>query len=178
MRNTQNKFSANEDIEGKLWEYLDGLATAAEKARIDLLLEQNNEWRKNYSELLEMQQLLKSSELEQPSLRFTKNVMEQIAMLHIAPGTKNYIDNNVTWSIASFFIITIAGFLIYATNQIDWSSGYTNTIAGVDLSQVDYTSVFNNTFVNVFMMINIVLGLMFLERYLSGRNKQLRTRAH
>jgi regulatory protein YycI of two-component signal transduction system YycFG len=33
--------------------------------------------------------------------------------------------------------------------------------------------MFNNTFVNVFMMLNVVLGLMLLDRYLDRKKKEL-----
>jgi len=31
--------------------------------------------------------------------------------------------------------------------------------------------MFNNTFVNVFMMLNVILGLMLFDRYLSNKKK-------
>lgn len=176
MKHNPNTPSEFDNIEGKLWKYIDGYSTPEEMAKIELLLKQRNEWKQKYNELLQLHKLIQSSELEQPSMRFTKNIMEQIAMIQIAPATKNYIDKKVIWSIASFFIITIIGFIIYAISQVDWSAGNNNTVAGVDLSEVDYTSVFNNTFVNIFMMINVVLGLMFLETYLSGKNNETRTK--
>jgi hypothetical protein len=39
---------------------------------------------------------------------------------------------------------------------------------------VDYSRMFNNSFVNLFMMANVVLGLMLLDRYLHMKRKKLR----
>jgi hypothetical protein len=36
---------------------------------------------------------------------------------------------------------------------------------------VDYSGFFNNSFVNIFMMLNVVLGLMLLDRYLNMKRK-------
>jgi hypothetical protein len=176
MKNIQDDFSAAKDIERRLWDYLDGFSTPVEKGKIELLLEQNKEWKQKYNEFSQLQKLIQSSELEEPSMRFTKNVMEKISIFHIAPATKTYINKKVIWSIASFFIITISVFIIYAISQIDWTTDISKTVAGIDFSAINYSSVFNNTYINLFMMINVVLGLMLLESYLSGKNKQLHTR--
>ncbi len=47
----------------------------------------------------------------------------------------------------------------------------------IDLSKVDYGKFFNNTFVNVFMMMNVVLGLMLLDRYLAAKKKKVSERS-
>ena len=161
-------------IEVRLWEYIDGFSNAEEKSAIEKLIAENAEWKAKYHELLEVHQTINLVELEQPSLRFTKNVMDEIAKYHIAPATKEYINKKVIWGIAAFFITVIAGFLIYALAQINWSAASKhNSTIGIDLTKVDYSAVFNNTFVNMFMMINVVLGLMLLDRYLSDRKQQL-----
>src|SRR5580765_1072239 len=107
------------NIEDRLWNYIDGLTEGEEKSSIELLLESNIQWQRKYKELLEINQLLRSSELEEPSLRFTKNVMEEIARYQIAPATKAYINNKIIWGIGIFFITLIIGFLIYGFGQVD-----------------------------------------------------------
>ena len=161
------------DIEVKLWEYIDGLVEPAEKSAIEKLIEENREWRAKYHELLDLHQSIDLVELEAPSLRFTKNVMEEIARHHIAPATKEYINKKIIWGIAAFFITVIVSFVIYGISQIDWTAGSPDgNLGGVDLTQVDYSKMFNNTFVNVFMMLNIVLGLMLFDRYLNARKEK------
>lgn len=166
---------ANE-MEKRLWDFIDGSASPVEKNTIEELIRVNNEWKHKYSELLEVHQLLQSSELDQPSLRFTKNVMEEIALYKIAPATKTYINKKVIWGIGTFFILLIVGFLIYGFGQIDWSSGTDSTqfidFSKIDLSKVDFSKIFNNTYVNIFMMLNIVLGLMLLDRFLANKRRE------
>ncbi|HET6767797.1 MAG TPA: hypothetical protein VFH08_10375, partial [Chitinophagaceae bacterium] len=72
------------DIEQQLWSYIDGHSTSEERSSIEKLLQSNLDWKDKYHELLEIHQLMNAAELEQPSLRFTKNVMEKIARYHIA----------------------------------------------------------------------------------------------
>ena len=159
------------DMEKQLWDYIDGLSSREERTSIEKLLESNLEWKNTYHELLEVQQLLTSSELEQPSLRFTKNVMEEIAKLHIAPAAKNYINKKIIWGIGAFFITLLVGFLIYGFAQVDWNF-QDDSKPLIDLSQVDYGKIFNNNFVNVFMMINVLLGLALLDRVLANKRKK------
>lgn len=160
-----------QNFEKQLWDYIDGLSSPEEKTSIEKLLQSNIEWKNKYHELLEVQELLRSSEMEQPSMRFTKNVMEEIAKFHIAPATKNYINNRVIWGIGAFFITLIVGFLIYGFAQMDWNFRDTSKPI-VDFSKVDYGRIFNNNLVNVFMMVNVVLGLVLLDRVLANKRKQ------
>lgn len=167
--------------EQRLWDYIDGLSSTEENTVIEQLLESNTEWKTKYHELLEVQQLLQSSELEAPSMRFTKNVMEEIAKLHIAPATRNYINNRIIWGIGAFFITIIVGFLVYGIGQIDWTvqgdSKLPVDFNRVDFSKVDYSKMFNNNLVNAFMMINVILGLFLLDRYLANKRKKFHEEA-
>lgn len=169
----ENSPLKNEDIEPRLWDYIDGVSEASEKAMIEKLIDNNAEWRSRYKELLEFHQLVQSSELEEPSMRFTKNVMEEISRLHIAPAAKSYINKKVIWGIGGTFLAMIFGFLIYAIAQINWSGGTSDNSIGIDFLQIDYNKMFNNYLMNGFMMMNIVLGLIFLDRYLANKKNKL-----
>ena len=165
-----------QNIEEQLWSYIDGFSSEEERSAIEKLLQSNLEWKNKYHELLDAHQLMKSAELEQPSMRFTKNVMEQIAKYHIAPATKTYINKKIIWGIGAFFITMIIGFLIYGLGQINWNvSG--DTKLPVDLSKVDYSKIFNNSYVNIFMMINVLLGLVLLDRVLANKRKKFQREA-
>lgn len=163
-------------MEDRLWNYIDGTSAASERPVIEQLLQSDAAWKAKYHELLEVNKLLQSSELEAPSLRFTKNIMEEIAKLHIAPATKTYINKKIIWGLAIFFITLVVGFLIYGFGQVDWTAKG-DTKLPVDLSKVDYSKFFNNTYVNVFMMINIILGLFLLDRYLANKRKKYQEEA-
>ena len=169
-----NSSHGDDAMDLRLWDYIDGIADEKERSVIEKLIEENAAWRSKYQDLLEVHELVQATELEQPSLRFTKNVMEEISRLQITPAAKKYLNNKIIWGIGFFFITMIVGFLIYGIAQIDWSATRdAKSTLGIDLDKVDYGKIFNNTFVNIFMMMNVVLGLFLLERYLSNRNKKL-----
>jgi hypothetical protein len=162
-----------QDIEERLWNYIDGTSAAAERPVIEQLIQSNAGWKAKYHELLEVNKLLQSSELEEPSMRFGKNVMEEISRLHIAPATKTYINKRVIWGIGIFFITLVVGFLIYGFGQVNWSEPGNSTISE-NLNKINFNKFFSNTYVNVFMMINVVLGLFLLDRYLANKRKKFR----
>lgn len=165
-----------ENAERRLWEYIDGISSAEEKSVIEQLLSANAEWQAKYNELLDIHELMKSSELDEPSLRFTKNVMDEIAKLQISPAAKAYINKNVIRGIFVFFLTLIVGFMIYGFGQLklDWT-GNGNSVIPFDLSKIDYSKIFNNTYVNVFMMVNIILGLFLIDRFLASKRTKMRS---
>ena len=102
--------------------------------------------------------------------------MEDIAKMHIAPATKSYINKRIIWGIGLFFMTMLVAILIYGFSQMDWNTGESSAITD-KLSKIDYTKFFNNTWVNAFMMINVLLGLVLLDNYFSNKRKQFRKEA-
>ncbi len=170
MKNYEDPLS-DQNVELRLWDYIDGLSSVQERNTIDQLLESNAAWREKYRELLEVSELVHSVELEHPSMRFTKNVMEEISRLHIAPATRNYINKKIIWGIAAFFIIMVVGFLVYGFGQVNWTAD-SDSNSALSINRIDFSKFFNNAYVNVFMMINTVLGLFFLDRFLANKRKK------
>lgn len=166
--------NTQQQMEERLWNYLDGACDAGEKSAIEQLLDSNVEWRSKYQELLDVHQLLTATELDEPSMRFSRNVMEEITRLQIAPATKTYINKKIIYGIGAFFLIMIVGFLAYGMSQIDWSAGSNSkSVIPIDFDKVNFSVFFNNTYVNMFMMLNVVLGLMLLDKYLANKKKNI-----
>ena len=165
-------FNLEDGGEERLWEYIDGISSPEENTVIEKLLADNAEWQAKYRELLEIQQLMQSSDLEEPSMRFTKNVMDEIARQQIAPAASTYINKNIIRGIAICFFIMIGGFLIYGFGQTDWQFQEGSYLP--DFSKVDTSKVFNNTYMNIFLMINVILGLFLLDRYFANKRKSYR----
>lgn len=163
--------NTRENIEVRLWDYIDGVSSAEERIAIKNLLSNNSEWQAAYVELLSMQQMITSSELEQPSMRFTKNVMDKISLYNASPAV-NYLNKKIIWGIGIAFIALIAGFLIYAFAQINWTASSGNSY--FTLKNIDFSKFFNSTYTSIFLMANIIAGLMLLDRYLAGKKNQLR----
>lgn len=161
-------------IEDRLWDFIDGNCTEEEKSFIQQLVDTNMEWKAKYSELLEVHQLMQTSlELDEPSLRFRQNVMEEIAKYQIAPATRTYINKNIIRGIGAFFVIMVIGFFISGFAQVNWADDGTGTNLPLDMLQRDWSKFFTGTYTNIFLMVNIVLGLILLDMYLGKKKKQL-----
>lgn len=167
-------------IEERLWDYIDGLGSPEERSAIQTLIAENIEWQRKYKELLNIHQLMNDTELEAPSMRFTKNVMEEIARCHVAPATKTYINKNVIRSIGAFLLTMIAGFLVYCLGQFKWSAGPAaynplpkyNINLDKEINSFDWSRVFSSAYTNVFILVLVILGLVMLDMYLQRKRQQ------
>jgi hypothetical protein len=163
-------------MEEKIWQYIDGTLHGPDRELVKELVEKNAEWKKIYGQLLEINALLQSSELETPSLRFTKNVMEEIARTQIAPATRSYINKRIIWGIGFFFIVMLAGILVYSIGQLGSGGGGESDFTK-NLDRIDFSKLFSNTWVNIFIMANIVIGLFLFDQYLTIKKKKFRQEA-
>jgi hypothetical protein len=178
---TIKRMNTEQPMEDRLWDYIDGISSPAERSAIDELLAANLEWQQKYRELLNVHQLLNASELDAPSMRFTKNVMEEIARHHVAPATKTYINKNIIRGIGAFFLTLIVGLVTYILSQFKWSAAGNGSVfvpknANLNLERLNNVNVskaFNSTYITVFMLIAVVMGFMLLDMYLQ-RKRQLR----
>jgi hypothetical protein len=180
------RMNTEQPMEDRLWDYIDGRCSPTEKSVIEELLVTNREWRQKHRELLNLQQLLDSSELEAPSMRFTKNVMEEIARYHVAPATKSYVNKNVIRGIGAFFLTMILGVLGFCFTQFKWTTGSGSGSSSGDplnlpsvhhlgLARLNNISkAFNSTYIIGFLLIAVVLGFMLLDMVLQQKkNRQV-----
>lgn len=177
------RMNTEELMDDRLWDYIDGLSSPTERSAVEVLIAENAEWQRKYKELLQVHQLMSSSELEEPSMRFTRNVMEEIARHHVAPATKNYINKNIIRGIGAFFLSMIVGLLVFFVVTVKWSDlgrgdGKspkvklpTIDISGLD--KVDYGRLSSSLPITLFMLITVVMGLVLLDLYLRRKRGQV-----
>ena len=165
-----------ENMEDRLWDFIDGLSSPAEKTAVEQLIAANAEWMRKYKELLDVHQLMSSSALDEPSMRFTRNVMEEIARHQVAPATKTYINKNVIRGIGGFFLSMILGLIAFFIVQVKLSSEPTAVGPDVNLPSVDLSTptvnlgkALGSVPGMVFMFITVVMGLVLLDLYLQRR---------
>lgn len=167
--------NTNQQMEERLWNYIDGVCSEDEKNFIEKLLQSDAAFRAKYQELLNLHQLIGKVELDEPSLRFTKNVMEEVAKYGVAKATSKYINKRIIWGIAAFFFILIGAMLVYGFSEINWQATSSNTTLPFDIKKWEPSKIVTNTYVNIFMMVNIVLGLYLLDRYLAKKRNERMT---
>ena len=156
-----------QQIEIRLWNYIDGTVGAAEKQEVERLLASDAEWQEIYNQLLELHESIQNElQLDNPPLHFGKNVMEQIAKPEVARPVRTYINKGIIYGIAAFFIALLGGLLVYASAQINWAKATTEKF-GFDLSEINLSKQLDTQVLNVLLGIIVVLTLMLIERYVS-----------
>lgn len=156
-------------IEQHIWDYIDGLSTPEEKAMVENLLRHDQQWRAVYDELRFVHTQIASADLvDQPSMRFTKDIMEQVSNLKVAPPVQSYINKKIIYGIAGFFGLVFVAMLIYGIGLIDFSDSSSSGTMNIDMSKwtFDPSQYLNSTVLNIFMFFNVIAGLALLDRYL------------
>jgi hypothetical protein len=171
---------SREQIEQHIWDYIDGLCTPAEKEMVEKLLQTDPSWNAVYLELRNFNTLVaKTDMIEEPSMRFTKNVMEQVSKYKIAPPAQSYVNKKIIYGIATFFIVTIVASILYGISLIDFSSS--NSAGSIKLPEVDYSKYqlnwsqyLSSPVIYIFLFMDVIAGLLLLDRYLRRKNEKLR----
>jgi predicted membrane protein len=109
----------------------------------------------------EFKELFGALEPEQPSMRFTRNVMDSIEGLPVASVSRSYVNPWVVKGIAAILVATVLILSFYIYNTADTLPKYNIAL------ECNYTLYI--------IAANILLALIFLERLLSSsrRMKQL-----
>ena len=160
-------------LDRRLWDYIDGNCPESERKTIAQLVSTNGQWQSRYDELMGMHNLLNQETLD-TSLRFSKNVMDEITQYQVAPATKNYINKHVIQGITAFFLLMIAGLVVYFIGQLQWTGEATDNLLGkykLDSSKLNWGKLLNNSYINIFIGINVILGLILADKYMEGKKK-------
>ncbi len=154
-------------IEEKLWSYIDGTCTANERAAIDVLLADNEEYQQTYLQLLALNREIAGMELEEPSMAFTYKVMENIRTEHARQPLKTRINNNIIKFIGGFFIIIIAAMLIMVLASINWSAA--GQVSVPVFKMPDISAITNSWIFKGLMFFDVVLLLFVADGLLHRR---------
>ena len=144
-------------IEEQIWDYIDGNLDSGQKATIGHKIATDAAYQSVYQELLAIHQQLETIELEEPSMSFTRNVMEQVK-LEIQPvSLKTKINHKLILGIASFFILTLASILIYAVSNAHF------TAAKWTLPALNIQPFINPFSIKLFLFIDLLIGLICID---------------
>jgi hypothetical protein len=159
----------NEEAEERLWNWLDGQASEQEAALLQELVAADADWKSNYEKLKSLHEGLKTDmEWLQPSMRFTKNVMEQIAAISMqAVVRKNYVNKKIVWAVGGILVCMLVAVLAYAFASVS----YTDT-SNVDLQwpnfsikSINWAKWWNGPVGLGAMMLFVISGLHFADQY-------------
>jgi len=150
-------------IEQQLWEYIDGTLDEATKKIVEEKIASDPEIKEQYEGLLKLNSVLETLELDEPSMSFTRNVMESIA-LEPAPVTlKTKVNTQIIYAIGGFFVLSLVAILTYVCLQAKISLTSFNLAKKMEFNLYQY---FTPNTLYVFLFADLVIGLIFLDQFL------------
>lgn len=153
-------------IEEQLWNYIDGNCNFAEKIEIEAKIKADLQYSTTYKELLLVNNELSNLELKEPSMSFTRNVME-LVNLELKPiALKTKVDNRIIYSIGAIFILSIVAIFGYVVATADLNFKFNLTQLNFDLYE---TKIINPTSIRIFLMVDLVLILIYIDSFLRKR---------
>ena len=150
--------------EEQLWNYIDGLSDEKESAEIAIKLANDEQFYQLYLQLLEVNQQLETHlEIDEPSMSFTRNVMEQVNQ-EIAPvKLKTKVDSRIIYAIGGFFALSLVSILVYAIATA--VPNFTSSIPAINLEN-KFDSLLDTKVIMIFLFVNAVLLLVYLDSFL------------
>jgi hypothetical protein len=160
------------NVEEKLWNYIDGNCTPGEQEAVSTLIAEDEAYRLKYQELLNLNISFSAMELDEPPMAFTYNVMEAIRTEHAQNPLKATINKRIIKGITLFFVITIAVLLVFTLTNIRLSGiGVpANVISAVKIPDIGkYTT---KPVILGFLFFDLVLALYLFDNFLRRKNLQ------
>ena len=157
------------NLEERLWNYIDGTCSAEEQRAIDILIAQDESVRSKYEELLALNSEFSKMEVDEPSMAFTYNVMEGIRAEIAQKPLKAGINKRIIIGIAGFFIVSILLLLIFALSTIHIGTAGTSLRIADSLKMPDLKSLVSAPVLKAFVFFDVVLALFLFDAYLRRR---------
>ncbi len=155
--------------EEQLWNYIDGFCNDKEKVEIEARLATDAELRLLYTQLLEINtQLATHVEIDEPSMAFTRKVMDQVQHEMAPVALKTKVDHRIIYAIGGFFAMILLGVVGYAFATADFGQVKLPAF-GLDR---EIEQLVSPTVLRSFFFINAVLLLIYLDSFIRKGNRK------
>lgn len=159
-------------IEEEIWDYIDGNSTAEQRLVVEAKMAADPVYRSLYQELLDINMEMAGMDLEEPSMSFTRNVMEQVK-LEIAPvSLKTKVDKRIIYSISAFFICAMLGIIAYAVATSDFNFEGFKAGSFLPAMNLEFNKMISPTFIKGFLFVDLFLALAYLDHFLRRKRAQ------
>jgi hypothetical protein len=156
------------NIEAQIQRYLDGEGTTEELEHIEKMIATDPEWGNAYASFLDIHQMLSDNPVMEPSMRFTKNVMEEIEGLSIARPVRQYGNPWVFRLSGGILASFLLGIFIYLFTQIDFSQGsgvgMQDVLSKLDTGKWDWSRFSGGSANLVLYMLVTVMGFYLFDK--------------
>jgi hypothetical protein len=162
------------NMEERIQAYINGECNDADRITVEHKIAGDKVWREQYQAMLSVHELLLSGlEPMEPSMRFSKNVMDEIAGLTIARPARQFINPwifRITGGILGTFLLAI---LVYSFSLADFSSGASDTklpaLPTIQVPEVNWTNFLGQGTTLMLFMVCTILGLYIADKLLGKK---------
>ena len=148
------------NMEEKLWDYIDGTCSQDERVAISALIEKDAVWRTAFNDMLTINDDISALTLDEPSMAFSYNVMEGIRAHEASKPLKTAVSKYIIGGIAGFFILSILLIMVvifYNTGQ--------NTDSSIAGNLPDLSVLTGAGLINVFFYLDVMLLLFLADAF-------------
>ncbi len=158
-----------------LWKYAEGECSAREKAVVEARLASDADYREELDMILELQSTLTSMEPEQPSMRFTQNVMESLPKMYAPAPVEPLVSPvwaKIFWAAVA---VCFAGLLFWGKN---YGSAKPQPVPYVDEISQGLSSIFKavpgEVVGHVVPLLLVVATLLIVDKMLIAKKLNLK----
>ncbi|QES90044.1 hypothetical protein [Rhizosphaericola mali] len=164
------------EIEFIVWQFHHQLLSPTEQEDVALKIANATQWANILDKIKQEELQFQTLEEEQPSMRFTKNIMEAIQPLEIKKPIHNYVNKKIIQLAAIYFLAILTITVILLTNQIihnwDSSKSFQLNISLINPIQLNsMTKYISPQLIYCFYGINLVTAMILIQNYLIHRIK-------
>jgi anti-sigma factor RsiW len=161
-------------IDEEIWAYIDGSCNASESQRIAEKIATDDNYAIAFQELSKLNVMMASDELEEPSMSFSRNVMDAVAQ-EIAPKKlTTRVNNTIIYGIAAFFILSLSAIFIYILANSSSSSSASGFKMPTANFSFDLSHVLSPLSMKIFLMVDLALALVYMDRLLRRKMHALK----
>lgn len=152
-------------IDEEIWAYIDGSCAASESQRIAEKIATDDTYSVAFQELSKLHELMASEELEEPSMSFSRNVMDAVA-LEIAPKKlTTRVNSYIIYGIAAFFLLSLSAIFIYVLANSTGPAVDDFKLPSTTFS-FNLTEMLSPLSMKIFLMVDLALALLYMDRLL------------
>ena len=163
-----------------IWKYIDGECTPEEINQVEKRMAEDAEFKSAFLERKQLHEGMQEMEPEQPSMRFTQNLMEKLPELYLKFSVAPLIGARWARAIAGGLTLICIGFYALISFAVPAASGGTPTTQGY----TEATETINNFFQSVPSQLFLILGalsfgyiaLVFIDQKLRERFSKIKPR--
>ena len=153
-------------IEQQLWDYIDGNLDATQTSAIEEKINSDAAIKFQYTELLNFNSALNHLEIDEPSMSFTRRVMDNIVLERAPITLKTKVNTNIIYGIGGFFLCSLTGLF-----------GYVLYHSNITLPEFNFGKILvlrfdqylTPTTLYAFLFADLVIGLVYLDYFFRKR---------